>query len=289
MALSFTLLCSTSPIFSDMSQESGTTPALLNLENQLADTITVIQTLMVNVGNLTQQVIHLMQNVALMQANQNFLPPAPILQPSPCNFPLPPSPQYQPLPPPSPLELAQDQVAPMPSSSRIREPKIATPLPFSGKRDDTESFINRCCLYMNGRKSEFLDEDAKIYWILSYMQTGSAKTWRNYIVALMYKGQQSFSTSDELLKEINRKFGDTDKKTTQLLKIRTIQQEDRSADEPVQEFEKAALEAGYKGYPLVVEFKRSLNSGLRRRLMELRPMPMTIQQWYDKAITMDCQ
>jgi len=60
-------------------------------------------------------------------------------------------------------------------------------------------------------------------------------------------------------------------------------------DEHVQEFEKAALEAGYKGYPLVVEFKRSLNSGLRRRLTELLPMPTTIQQWYDKAITMDRQ
>jgi len=142
---------------------------------------------------------------------------------------------------------------------------------------------------MNGRKSEFPDEDAKIYWILSYMQTGSAKTWPDYVVILMYKGQQSFSTSDELLKEIDRKFGDTDKRTMQSLKIRTIQQGDRSADEHVQEFEKAALEAGYEGYPLVVEFKCSLNAGLWRRLMELRPMPVTIEQWYDEAITMDFQ
>ena len=80
-----------------------------------------------------------------------------------------------------------------------------------------------------------------------------------------------------------------DKRTTQSLKIRTIQQGDRSADKHVQEFEKAALEAGYEGYPLVVEFKCSLNSGLRRRLMELWPMPVTIQQWYDEAIMMDCQ
>jgi len=142
---------------------------------------------------------------------------------------------------------------------------------------------------MNGRKSEFPDEDAKIYWILSYMQTGSAKTWRDYVVALMYKGQQLFSMSDELLKEIDRKFGDTDKRTTQSLKIRTIQQEDRSVDEHIQEFEKAALEAGYEGYLLVVEFKCSLNAGLWRRLTELQPMPVTIEQWYDKAIMMDCQ
>jgi len=142
---------------------------------------------------------------------------------------------------------------------------------------------------MNGRKSEFPDEDAKIYWILSYMQTGSAKTWCDYVVALMYKGQQLFLTSDELLKKIDRKFGDTDKRTTQSLKIRTIQQGDRSADEHVQKFEKAVLEAGYEGYPLVVEFKRLLNAGLWRRLTELRPMPVTIEQWYDEAIMMDHQ
>jgi len=105
----------------------------------------------------------------------------------------------------------------------------------------------------------------------------------------MYKSQQLFSTSDNLLKEIDRKFGDMDKRTTQLLKIRTIQQGDRSADKHVQEFEKAALEAGYKGYPLVVEFKYSLNSGLTRRLTELWPMSVTIQQWYDEAIMMNRQ
>jgi len=65
-------------------------------------------------------------------------------------------------------------------------------------------------------------EDAKIYWILSYMQTGSAKTWRDYVVALMFKGQQLFTTSDKLLRKIDWKFGDTDKRTTQLLKIRTL-------------------------------------------------------------------
>ena len=58
-------------------------------------------------------------------------------------------------------------------------------------------------VYINSRKSEFPTEDAKIYWILSYMQTGSAKTWCNYIVVLMFKGQQSFTTSDKLLREID--------------------------------------------------------------------------------------
>ena len=110
------------------------------------------------------------------------------------------------------------------------------------------------------------------------MQTSSAKTWRDYVVALMFKRQQLFTTSDELLREINQKFGDTDKRNTQSLKIRTLQQGDKLVDKHVQDFEKAALEAGYEGYPLVVEFKRLLNPGLQRRLTELWPMPVTIEQ-----------
>ena len=68
-----------------------------------------------------------------------------------------------------------------------------------------------------------------------------------------------------------------------------MQQGDKPADEHVQDFEKAMLEAGYDGYPLVVEFKRSLNQGLRRCLTELHPGPVTIEQWYDEAIRTDRQ
>ena len=77
---------------------------------------------------------------------------------------------------------------------------------------------------MNGWKSEFPDEDAKIYWILSYMTLGATKTWRDYVVSLMYRQQHNFSFSDELLQEIHQKFRDTDKRTTQSLKICTMQQ-----------------------------------------------------------------
>ena len=37
--------------------------------------------------------------------------------------------------------------------------------------------------------------------------------------------------------------------------IHTMMQGERMADEHVQDFEKAALEAGYKGFLLIVEFK----------------------------------
>ena len=91
------------------------------------------------------------------------------------------------------------------------------------------------------------------------------------------------------MNEIEAKFGEEDKQTTMSLKIRTMLQGDKHADEHVQEFQRAALEAGYDRYPLIVEFKRSLNAGLRRQLQNLRPQSVTIGQWYNEAITVDRQ
>ena len=142
---------------------------------------------------------------------------------------------------------------------------------------------------MLGRPSEFTSEHSKICWVLSFMQTGTARTWRDYVVSRMLRHDWMFKTGDELLSEIQAKFGDMDKQSTASLKLRTMMQGDKPVDEHVQEFEKAALEAEYYGKPLIAEFKRSLNIGLRHRLMELDPLPQTIGGWYQVAIKFDRQ
>ena len=116
-------------------------------------------------------------------------------------------------------------------------------------------FIHSCILYINGHPSEFGTEQNKVTWILSHMQTGSARAWRKYMMAQIFKKTLWYNTADELLQEIQRRFSDTDKRATMSLKIRTMMQGDKMADKHVQDFEKAALEAGYEGFPLIVEFK----------------------------------
>ena len=66
-------------------------------------------------------------------------------------------------------------------------------------------------------------------------------------------------------------------------------QGDKTADEHIQDFEKAALEAGYKGFPLIVEFKCSLHPAFRKHLSEIQLQPITIKEWYNKSITIDRQ
>ena len=84
-------------------------------------------------------------------------------------------------------------------------------LPFSRKREETETFINSCHLYMSARPSEFYNEQAKVYWILSFMQSGTAQNWRNFIMSHIAHGRINYVTVEQFLTEIEKKFGDMDK------------------------------------------------------------------------------
>ena len=74
-------------------------------------------------------------------------------------------------------------------------------------------------------------------------------------MAQIFKKMLWYNTADKLLQEIQQRFSDMDKQATMSIKIRTMMQGDKTVDKYVQDFEKAALEAGYDGFPLIVEFK----------------------------------
>jgi len=43
----------------------------------------------------------------------------------------------------------------------------------------------------------------------------------------------------------------------------------------------------YEGRPLMEEFKREINGGIRRKLMEAENLPDSIEQWYKRATALD--
>jgi len=43
----------------------------------------------------------------------------------------------------------------------------------------------------------------------------------------------------------------------------------------------------YEGRPLVEEFKRGMNRGIRRKLIEAENPPTSIEQWYRRATALD--
>ena len=58
-------------------------------------------------------------------------------------------------------------------------------------------------------------------------------------------------------------------------------------EEFVQEFKRTARGSGYEGRPLMEEFKRGINGGIRRKLMEVENPPTSIENWYRRTMALD--
>jgi len=49
-------------------------------------------------------------------------------------------------------------------------------------------------------------------------------------------------------------------------------------EEYVQEFKRTVRDSGYEGRSLIEEFKRGMNGGIRRKLIEAENLPASIEQ-----------
>ena len=58
-------------------------------------------------------------------------------------------------------------------------------------------------------------------------------------------------------------------------------------EEFMQEFKWAVRGSGYEGRLLMEEFKRGMNGGIRRKLMEAENPLSSIEQWYRRAMALD--
>jgi len=69
--------------------------------------------------------------------------------------------------------------------------------------------------------------------------------------------------------------------------LKRLEQRGKTMEEFVQEFRRVARGSGYERRLLVEEFKRGINATIRQRLIELEWQPGSIEQWYDRAISLD--
>ena len=145
----------------------------------------------------------------------------------------------------------------------FKSPKMAKPDPFTGWMDDTELFINACWMFICRHPNDFPSERMAIMWAISYINQGSAREWHDDYLEDAKGGNYRFETLQAFFNAVQEEFGDPDRQSTKTYKLHTIVQGDRTADEHVQHFKKAACGSGYSGYALVEEFKCLLNAQLR--------------------------
>ena len=96
-----------------------------------------------------------------------------------------------------------------------------------------------------------------------------------------------YESVEKFLIGLKKEFGRGEEESVKAAELRKLEQGGRTMEEFVQEFKRAARESGYEGWLLVEKFKKEMNRGIRRKLMEAENPPASIEQWYKRITALD--
>jgi len=170
--------------------------------------------------------------------------------------------------------------------SRGYQMEVAKPAIFSGEAGKVGGFVTACRLYLRMKMREATVEE-QVFWVLSHVQGGSVDVWKENVMEELESEEIEYETAEELLTTLKKEFGGGEEESVKAAELRKLEQEGRTMEEFMQEFKQAARGSGYEGRPLVEEFKRGMNRGIRRKLMEAENLPTSIEQWYRRATALD--
>ena len=100
-------------------------------------------------------------------------------------------------------------------------------------------------------------------------------------------GEMEYETAEEFFTNLKKEFGGGEEESVKAAELRRMEQGGKTMEEYVQELKRVARGSGYEGRPLVEEFKRGMNGGIRRKLMEVENPPTSIEQWYRRAMALN--
>jgi len=157
---------------------------------------------------------------------------------------------------------------------------------FNGEAGKVGGFIMVCRLFVR-MKLRGTTVEEQVNWVLSYVQGGLADVWKENIMEELELGEVEYELVEEFLTSLRKEFGGGEEESVKVVELRKLEQGGRMMEEFIQEFKRAARECGYEGRPLVEEFKRGMNGGIRRKLIEAENPLTSIEQWYQRATALD--
>ena len=157
---------------------------------------------------------------------------------------------------------------------------------FNGEAGKVGGFVTACRLFLRIKLREATVEE-QVQWVLSYVQGGSVNTWKENVIEELEAGEVEYKSVEEFLTCLKKEFRGGEEESVKAVELRKLEQGERTMEEYVQEFKRAARGSGYEGRLLIEEFKRGINGGIRRKLMEAENPLASIEQWYKRATALD--
>ena len=155
--------------------------------------------------------------------------------------------------------------------------EVAKPAIFNGEAGKVGGFVTTCRLYLRMKMREATVKE-QVFWILSHMQGGSADIWKENVMEELEAGEMEYETVEEFLTVLKKEFGREKKEAVKAMELRKLEQGKKMMEEFIQEFKRVARGSRYERRPLVEEFKRGINEGIRRKLIEAENPLASIEQ-----------
>jgi Ty3 transposon capsid-like protein len=181
-------------------------------------------------------------------------------------------------------------------TNKFKELNLNKPEAFNGNRDGFKKFLQTVEVYMDVNHETYNNNLRKIAFVLSFMATGSAATWKAQFIKEAYARPTPANPNDRLgtyaqfRKDLIEAFSMFNSVGDALDELRSLRKKkNESIDEHIARFKMLAAESKIDTTnPLSIKlFKETLPRGLTLELMRLETPLRTIDDWYEWAATID--
>jgi Ty3 transposon capsid-like protein len=177
-----------------------------------------------------------------------------------------------------------------------KELNLNKPEPFDGNRDNFKKFLQNAEVYMDVNNETYNNDLRKIAFVLSFMASGSAATWKAQFIEEAYERPAPTNPNDRLgtytqfRKDLMEAFSMFHSVGDALDKLQSMRKtKNESIDKHIAKFKMLAAESKIDTTnPLTIKlFKETLPWGLTLQLIRLETPLKTINNWYEWAAELD--